>query len=199
MTQVTPEGHQDYQPRRHPGAIAAGREAFYPATAQAADDVPCTRLGWRLHACPRPCRPTSRSTSSASYPPRPRIPGPLPRARHRARRAPCRSCPPPSCRPGAERRQRILIDLALTQQDLAEMTGTTRYTISSYAQRMGTQWHSQNGPRPRTHETPRHPPPHSRRLALTPVLPSPPSNKHNQLSRPSTPGHPLSLSTPARK
>jgi len=142
MTQVTPEGHQVLLRITSPGdtlgAIAIVEKALYPATAQAADD--CRVLAWDGDAMlslvlrfPHLALNILRVVSAHVLEFQDRY---RELATERVERRVARALLRLADRAGQSVDSGILIDLALTQQDLAEMTGTTRYTIS----RMLSEW-----------------------------------------------------------
>lgn len=145
MTQLTPEGHQVLlrvaSPGETIGAIAAVGGARYPATAQAAED--CRLLAWDSasllalrerfpHLAINALRFMSRHVQEFQDRCREL-------ATERVERRVARALLRLAGQAGRRVEDGILIDLALTRQDLAEMTGTTRYTIS----RMMSEWEQQ--------------------------------------------------------
>lgn len=142
MTQVTPEGHQVLlrvaSPGETIGAIAVVDKARYPATAQAADD--CRLLAWDgdsmlalMLRFPHLALNILRVVSAHVLEFQDRY---RELATERVERRVARALLRLANQAGQKVESGILIDLALTQQDLAEMTGTTRYTIS----RMLSDW-----------------------------------------------------------
>ena len=142
MTQITPEGHQVLlrvsSPGDTVGAIAVVDKALYPATAQAADS--CRLLAWDGDAMlslmlrfPALAVNILRVVSAHVLEFQDRY---RELATERVERRVARALLRLATQAGQSLDNGILIDLALTQQDLAEMTGTTRYTIS----RMLTDW-----------------------------------------------------------
>ena len=145
MTQLTPEGHQVLLRVASPGdtigAIAAVGNARYPASAQAVED--CTLLAWDSdsllslmerfpHLAINALRFMSRHVQEFQDRYREL-------ATERVERRVARALLRLAGQAGRKVEGGILIDLALTRQDLAEMTGTTRYTIS----RMLSEWEVQ--------------------------------------------------------
>jgi CRP/FNR family transcriptional regulator, nitrogen oxide reductase regulator len=142
MTQITPEGHQVLLRITSPGdtlgAIALVDKALYPAAAQAADD--CRVLAWDGDAMlalvlrfPHLALNILRVVSAHVLEFQDRY---RELATERVERRVARALLRLADRAGQSVDSGILIDLALTQQDLAEMTGTTRSTIS----RMLSEW-----------------------------------------------------------
>jgi len=145
LTQLTPEGHQVLlrvaSPGETIGAIAAVGGALYPATAQAAED--CRLLAWDSesllslmerfpHLAINALRFMARHVQEFQDRYREL-------ATERVERRVARALLRLAGQAGRRVEGGILIDLALTRQDLAEMTGTTRYTIS----RMLSEWEQQ--------------------------------------------------------
>jgi CRP-like cAMP-binding protein len=136
MTQVTPEGHQVLLRVASPGdtigAIAIVETALYPATAQAADS--CRLLAWDSASMldlvlryPQLALNILRVVSAHVIEFQNRY---RELATERVERRVARALLRLANQAGQKVAGGILIDVALTQQDLAEMTGTTRYTIS---------------------------------------------------------------------
>ncbi|MBF6613343.1 MAG: Crp/Fnr family transcriptional regulator [Chloroflexi bacterium] len=145
MTQLTPEGHQVLlrvaSPGETIGAIATVGNARYPATAQAAEE--CRLLAWDSdsllslmerfpHLAINALRFMSRHVQEFQDRYREL-------ATERVERRVARALLRLAGQAGRKVDGGILIDLALTRQDLAEMTGTTRYTVS----RMLSEWEEQ--------------------------------------------------------
>lgn len=142
MTQLTPEGHQVLLrvagPGETLGVIAALDDARYPATAQAADS--CRLLSWdgdvMLSLMQRIPQLAINALSIMSR----RVQEFQDRYRElateRVERRVARALLRLAQQVGRKVEGGILIDLTFTRQDLAEMTGTTRYTIS----RMLSDW-----------------------------------------------------------
>ncbi|HST03659.1 MAG TPA: Crp/Fnr family transcriptional regulator [Chloroflexia bacterium] len=142
MTQITPEGHQVLlrvaSPGETIGAIAVVDKALYPATAQAADE--CRLLAWDSDSMlalmlrfPHLALNMLRVVSAHVIEFQDRY---RELATERVERRVARAMLRLANQVGRRSADGILIDVALTQQDLAEMTGTTRYTIS----RMLSEW-----------------------------------------------------------
>ena len=136
LTQITPEGHQVLLRVAGPGevfaAIAVLEDARYPVTAQAT--TPCRALAWdtasmldlmsrypelAINALRVMARRVQEFQDRYRELATERVEQRIARALTRlARQA------------GRRTGDGVLIDLALTRQDIAEMTGTTRFTIS---------------------------------------------------------------------
>jgi CRP/FNR family transcriptional regulator, nitrogen oxide reductase regulator len=145
MTQITPEGHQVLLrvagPGETLGVIAAVDSARYPATAQAADD--CRLLSWDNESIlslmlrfPQLAINALRIVSGRVQEFQDRY---RELATERVERRIARALLRLAAQAGRKVPDGIRIDLPLTRQDLAEMTGTTRYTIS----RMLSEWEQQ--------------------------------------------------------
>ncbi len=135
MTQLTPEGHQVLlrvvSPGETIGAIAALGNARYPATAQAGEV--CKLLAWDSASLLSLMeRYVSRHVQEFQDRYREL-------ATERVERRVAQALLRLVGQVGRKVEGSILIDLALTRQDLAEMTSTTRYTIS----RMLSEWEAQ--------------------------------------------------------
>ncbi|MEO8285265.1 MAG: Crp/Fnr family transcriptional regulator [Chloroflexota bacterium] len=142
MTQLTPEGHQVLlrvaSPGEAIGAIAAVGGARYPATAQAVED--CRLLAWEsdsllalMERYPHLAINALRFMSGHVQEFQDRY---RELATERVERRVARALLRLAGQVGRRSEGGILIDVAFTRQDLAEMTGTTRYTIS----RMLSEW-----------------------------------------------------------
>jgi CRP-like cAMP-binding protein len=136
LTQITPEGHQVLLRVAGPGevfaAIAVVEDARYPVSAQAA--APCRALVWET---------TSMLDLMGRYPELAinalrvmarRVQEFQDRYRElateRVERRIARALTRLARQAGRRTEEGVLIDLTLTRQDIAEMTGTTRFTIS---------------------------------------------------------------------
>jgi CRP-like cAMP-binding protein len=144
LSQVTPEGHQVLLRVAGPGdllgAVAVLEDSRYPATAQAADD--CRLLSWDgaamlalMQRFPQVAINALRIVSGRVREFQDRY---RELATERVERRLARALLRLAGQAGRKTPDGVLIDLALTRQDLAEMTGATRFTIS----RMLTEWES---------------------------------------------------------
>ena len=136
MTQITPEGQQIIlrvvSPGEMFGAVAALGEAVYPASAQAADA--CVALGWDSATITDLMERFPHLTLNAlgivvarvhEFQDRYRELA-TERVERRVARALLRLVP----QVGRRVEGGLLLDLTLSRQDLAEMTGTTLFTVS---------------------------------------------------------------------
>jgi CRP-like cAMP-binding protein len=136
MTQITPEGQQIIlrviSPGEMFGAVAALGEATYPASAQAADA--CVALGWDSATITDLMERFPHLTLNAlgivvarvhEFQDRYRELA-TERVERRVARALLRLVP----QVGRRVESGVLLDLTLSRQDLAEMTGTTLFTVS---------------------------------------------------------------------
>ena len=145
ISQLTPEGHQVLLRVAGPGdmlgAVAVLENERYPATAQAADD--CRLLAWDgpamlalMQRFPQVAINALRIVSSRVREFQDRY---RELATERVERRLARALLRLAGQAGRKVEDGVLIDLALTRQDLAEMTGATRFTVS----RMLSEWEGQ--------------------------------------------------------
>lgn len=136
LTQVTPEGHQVILrfigPGHMFGGIAALGEKIYPAAAQAVDD--CTVLAWDGETMHRLMERYPRIALNVLELLAERIQTVQDRYRElateRVERRVARALLRLVRQTGRRVEAGVLIDMPLSRQDLAEMTGTTLYTVS---------------------------------------------------------------------
>lgn len=136
LTQVTPEGHQVILrfigPGHMFGGIAALGEKIYPAAAQAVDD--CKALAWDGETMHRLMERYPRIALNALELLAERIQTVQDRYRElateRVERRIARALLRLVQQTGRRVEAGVLIDMPLSRQDLAEMTGTTLYTVS---------------------------------------------------------------------
>lgn len=145
LTQVTPEGQQIIlhyiNPGKAFGVAAVLSEIHYPVSAQAVED--CQALGWDEATMKRLVERWPRIAVNALH-----ILANRTRdfqhkirelATERVERRIARALLRLAQQTGRKVETGVLIDLAITRQDVAEMTGTTRYTVSRILQ----QWEKQ--------------------------------------------------------
>jgi CRP-like cAMP-binding protein len=136
FTQLTPEGHQVLlrviRPGETFGAVAALGDAAHPATGQATGD--CAALGWQSDAISGLMERFPRLALNALR----FLAGRLQEfqdryrelATERVERRVARALLRLARQIGKEVDGGVLIDLTLSRQDIAEMTGTTLFTVS---------------------------------------------------------------------
>ncbi|MHB8194207.1 MAG: Crp/Fnr family transcriptional regulator [Bellilinea sp.] len=145
LTQVTPEGQQVLLrvigPGNMFGAVAVAQIEEYPVTAEAAED--CTALVWPktvlmglIEQMPKLALNAMRVMADHVQEFQDRF---RELATQRVERRLARTLLRLASQAGKKTDEGVLIDLALTRQDLAEMTGTTLYTVS----RILSQWETQ--------------------------------------------------------
>jgi CRP-like cAMP-binding protein len=146
LTQVTPEGHQVLvrfiSPGETVGIIAALENTVYPLSAQAVEE--CQALAWDsttleqlMERYPRIAINGLRLVSQRWHELEERY---LELATERVERRVAQALLRLVRQVGRKVEGGILIDLPLTRQDLAEMTGTTLYTVS----RLLSRWEQEN-------------------------------------------------------
>ncbi len=136
LTQVTPEGHQVILHLVHPGemfgGIAALGDATYPVSAQAIED--CQALAWDGEQMARLMERTPRLAVNALRLLAGRVQELQDHVREltteRVERRVARTLLRLARQAGRKVEGGVLIDLPLSRQDLAEMTGTTLFTVS---------------------------------------------------------------------
>ncbi len=145
LTQVTPEGHQVLVrfvgPGEGFGIIAALSNAVHPLSAQVVTD--CLALVWNSEAMvrlmerfPRLALNALRMVSERHQELQKRY---LELATERVERRVAHTVLRLAQQSGQKAEGGVLIDLPLSRQDLAEMTGTTLYTVSRIVSRWGEQ------------------------------------------------------------
>jgi CRP-like cAMP-binding protein len=145
LTQVTPEGHQlllrVVGPGELFGAVGALGDAAYPATAQAADA--CRALAWDSATITALMERFPRLALNALAVVAGRVREFQDRYRElateRVERRVARAVLRLARQVGRKVETGVLIDLTLSRQDLAEMTGTTLFTVS----RILSRWEQQ--------------------------------------------------------
>lgn len=146
LTQVTPEGHQVILriigPGEMFGLIAALGEASYPVSAQAVDD--CLALGWDGETMAHLMERYTRLAFNAMHLLAARVKEFQDRYRElateRVERRVARALLRLARHSGKKVEGGVLIDLPLSRQNLAEMSGTTLYTVS----RILSQWEQED-------------------------------------------------------
>jgi CRP/FNR family transcriptional regulator, nitrogen oxide reductase regulator len=136
FTQVTPEGHQlllrVIGPGEMFGAVAVLGDAYHPATAQAVGD--CAALVWNSATINRLMERFPRLSINALRFLAGRVQEFQDRFRElateRVERRVARALLRLAKQIGKETEAGVLIDLTLSRQDIAEMTGTTLFTVS---------------------------------------------------------------------
>lgn len=145
LTQVTPEGDQVILHLVHPGEMFGGiavlGDATYPVSAQALED--CQALAWDGEGMVRLMERTPRLALNALRLLAGRVQELQDRVRElateRVERRVARTLLRLARQAGRKVENGVLIDLPLSRQDLAEMTGTTLFTVS----RVLSRWEQQ--------------------------------------------------------
>lgn len=145
LTQVTPEGDQVILHLVHPGEMFGGiavlGDATYPVSAQALED--CQALAWDGEGMVRLMERTPRLALNALRLLAGRVQELQDRVRElateRVERRVARTLLRLTRQAGRKVEGGVLIDLPLSRQDLAEMTGTTLFTVS----RVLSRWEQQ--------------------------------------------------------
>lgn len=145
LTQVTPEGDQVILHLIHPGEMFGGiavlGDATYPVSAQALED--CQALAWDGEGMVRLMERTPRLALNALRLLAGRVQELQDRVRElateRVERRVARTLLRLARQAGRKVEGGVLIDLPLSRQDLAEMTGTTLFTVS----RVLSRWEQQ--------------------------------------------------------